>query len=334
MTQLTRTRIKDLFPYLAPSLREILEQLSVQVAEGVEEIRLRLGRPFAVRCNQEEYFLSVSGKFSQDPGGAYCVSAEEIFKTVQLISRGSLYAFEEEFRQGFLTLPGGHRIGLAGTAVLEEGAVKTLKEIGSLNFRIARAVPGAARFLLPYILNFRNNRPFHTLVVSPPCAGKTTLLRDIVRSLSYGIPELSFPALSVGVVDERCELAACYGGMPQHDLGPRVDVLDHCPKAAGMVMLLRSMAPQVIATDEIGRAGDVEAIWEMVYTGVSILTTVHAASWEELEQRPHLQELVKRQVFERYVFLSRRQGPGTIEGVWDQRRNCIYGSALKRREQL
>lgn len=334
MAQLTKLHIRDVFPYLAPSLKKILEQLPVLIAESIEEIRLRLGRPFAVRCNQKEYFLNASGEFSQDPAGAYCVSAAEIFKTVQLISQGSLYAFEEEFRQGFLTLPGGHRIGLAGTAVLERGMVKTLKEISSLNFRIAHAVPGAACKLLPYILDFRNNRLFHTLVVSPPCAGKTTLLRDIVRSLSYGIPELGFPALSVGVVDERCELAACYGGVPQHDLGPRVDVLDHCPKAVGMVMLLRSMAPQVIATDEIGRAEDVDAIWEMVYTGVSILATVHAASWDELEQRPYLQELVKREVFQRYVFLSRRQGPGTIEGVWDQRRNPIYDNVLKRRERL
>lgn len=326
MTQLATARIREVLPYLAPSIREILERLPVPVAEGIEEIRLRLERPLAVRFNQEEYFLNMQGGITRTLSGAYRVAGGEISRTVQSISQGSLYAFEEEFRQGFLTLPGGHRVGLAGKAVLEKGGIKTLREIGSLNFRIARAVPGTARPILPYILDFRNNRPFHTLVVSPPCAGKTTLLRDIIRSLSYGVPELQFPALSVGVVDERCELAACYGGVPQHDLGPRVDVLDHCPKAAGMLMLLRSMGPQVIATDEIGRAGDVDAIWEMVYTGVSILATAHASSWEELEQRPHLQEVIKRKVFQRYVFLSRRKGPGTIEGVWDGRRSFVCGT--------
>jgi stage III sporulation protein AA len=138
-----------------------------------------------------------------------------------------------------------------------------------------------------------------------------------VRLLSCGVPELRLPGCSLGLVDERGEIAASYGGMPQHDLGPRVDVLDHCPKAVGMLMLLRSMSPQVIATDEIGRRQDVDAIWEMVYTGVSVLATVHASRFEELEQRPYLRDLVAERVFQRYVFLSRRKGPGTLEGIWD-----------------
>lgn len=330
MARLAAARLWEVLLYLAPSIRGILERLPPSVAEGIEEIRLRLERPLAIRYNQQEYFLDAQGRITREPSVAYHVAAEDISRTVQSISQGSLYAFEEEFRQGFLTLPGGHRVGLAGKAVLERGDIKTLRDIGSLNFRIARAVPGSARPLLPYVLDFRNKRPYHTLLVSPPCAGKTTLLRDIIRSLSYGIPELHFPALSVGVVDERCELAACYQGVPQHDLGPRVDVLDRCPKAAGMIILLRSMAPQVIATDEIGRCEDINAVWEMLYTGVSILATVHASSWEELERRPYLQDVVNKRVFQRYVFLSRRKGPGTVEGVWDAQRNCLFGEQRER----
>ncbi len=189
--------------------------------------------------------------------------------------------------------------------------------------RVARAVPGAARQLLPYMINCQEGRPFHTLIISPPQAGKTTILRDLIRYLSCGVPELKIPGFSVGVVDERGEIAASYGGVPQHDLGPRVDVLDHCPKAIGMLMLLRSMSPHVIATDEIGRQQDVDAIWEMVYTGVSILATVHAAHWAELEQRPHLRELIAERVFKRYIFLSRRKGPGTIEGIWDEQKKPL-----------
>ncbi|KUK32231.1 MAG: Stage III sporulation protein AA [Thermoanaerobacterales bacterium 50_218] len=313
----------EVFVYLAPSLRGILGKLSFSRVSDLEEIRLRHNQPLLLRLGEDDFFLDPFGNLVSSPVAGYKVTAEDIWKTVQLICQGSVYAFEEEFRQGYLTLPGGHRVGLAGKAVLEKGAVRTLKEIGSLNFRIARAVPGAAKPLLPYVLNFREKGIYHTLIISPPRAGKTTILRDLIRYLSYGVPSLKFPGINVGVVDERSELAACYQGVPQHDLGPRVDVLDHCPKAQGMIMLLRSMSPQVIATDEIGRPEDVEALGEMVNTGVGILTTVHAACLEELEERPYIRQIISRGIFQRYVLLSRRKGPGTIEGIWDSQGNEV-----------
>lgn len=325
MSCLASPVLQEILPYLAPSLRAILVQLPPSKVQGLEEIRIRKNRPLAVRFDRGEFFLDARGNPVAATSGAYCVSGEDLWKTVQLISQSSVYAFEEEFRRGYLTLPGGHRVGFTGKAVLEGGEIKTLCDLSSLNFRIARAVPGAADPLLPYVLNLREARVYHTLIISPPRAGKTTILRDLIRQLSCGVPHLKFPGLNVGVVDERSELASCFAGVPQHDLGPRVDVLDHCPKAAGMMMLLRSMSPQVVATDEIGRLEDVAALWEMVNTGVSILTTAHASCWEELEQRPCLQDLISRRVFQRYVFLSRRKGPGTIEGVWDELRTPLLG---------
>lgn len=331
MPSYTATDLHPVFVCLPAALREIMERLPSSLAETIEEIRIRQGRPLAIKTGQQECFIDRRGNAAAAPGAAYRVSAEDVRKTVQLISQGSLYAFEEEFRQGFLTLPGGHRVGLAGKAVLEGGALKTMRDIGSLCFRVARAVPGVATGILPHLIDRREGRLHHTLIVSPPRAGKTTVLRDLIRLLSYGVPELKIPGCSLGVVDERGEIAASYAGAPQHDLGPRADVLDHCPKAVGMLMLLRSMSPHVIATDEIGCQQDIAAIWEMVCTGVSVLTTVHASRWQELEQRPYLRELVGEGIFRRYIFLSRRQGPGTLEGIWDEHKKPLADAGCRPR---
>ena len=179
----TTASLHSVFVYLPPPLREILEQLPPPLARNLEEIRIRQGRPLAIKTDQRDCFVDQRGQAVDMPSGAYMVTAEDVWKTVQLISQSSLYAFEEEFRQGFLTIPGGHRVGLAGKAVLEAGALKTLRDIGSLCFRIARAVPGAARNILPYLIDRQEGRPYHTLIVSPPRAGKTTVLRDLVRLL-------------------------------------------------------------------------------------------------------------------------------------------------------
>ncbi len=168
----TVVNLHPVFIYLSPSLREILEQLPPVLANNLEEIRVRQGRPLAIKTDQQDCFIDHRGRVVDMPGGAYRVSAEDLRTTVQLISQNSLYAFEEEFRQGFLTIPGGHRVGLAGKAVLEAGALKMLRDIGSLCFRIARAVPGAAWNILPYLVDRQSGRFYHTLIVSPPRAGQ------------------------------------------------------------------------------------------------------------------------------------------------------------------
>ena len=190
--------------------------------------------------------------------------------------------------------------------------IKTIKNISGMNIRIAREVKDCSYELVKelYSIGVRN-----TLIASPPGCGKTTMLRDIVRLLSYGIKDTAICGHKVGVVDERSEIGGCYLGIPQRDLGPRTDVLDACPKVAGISLLLRSMGPDVIAVDEIGSQRDSDAIEEAIYSGVTILATAHGRDMDELLKRPGIKNLMERKAFERIVILNRARGPGTVASV-------------------
>lgn len=281
----------------------------------VEEIRLRIGQALLLQTSEKEIFLGYTGE-QTTKDNAYRVSAVDLSEALERMTLSSLYAAEEELRQGFLTLPGGHRVGVTGEAVLQNGRLQTLKHISALNLRLAHEVRGRGIKVLPWLLG-RDGSFKHTLVLSAPRAGKTTLLRDLIRLLSEGVPELGLAGKTVGVVDERGEIAGMWQGKPTYDLGCRTDILDACPKAIGISLLVRSMAPQIIAMDELGHPDDVEAVADALRTGVKILSTAHAGSLEEARERPILRLLFEQGVFERVVLLSRKNGPGTIEGVID-----------------
>ncbi|PTM58517.1 stage III sporulation protein AA [Desmospora activa] len=295
------------------SIREMLELLPRSVYTRLEEVRIREGRPLEVITPERSWFLGRSG-LERGVEQAYIPSKEDCTKILNLISHHSLYALEEELRRGYVTIEGGHRIGLVGPAVVEGGRVRRLRSISGFNLRIAREVRGAAREVMPYL--FRDGRLFNTLIVSPPQCGKTTLLRDLVRIVSEG--EGNIPSYKVGVVDERSEIAGCVEGVPQHDVGPRTDVLDACPKAEGMMMMIRSMSPELLVVDEIGRQEDGDAVFEAMHAGVALFTTAHGRSLEEVSRRPTLSRLLREGAFDRVVLLSRKNGPGTLEGIFDQ----------------
>jgi len=307
----SRTEVLD---YLAPAVRRTVERLSSDLWRRVEEIRLRRGRPLSLVTASGDLWLTPEGCPAADPGQAQVVSAEDTSRTLSLVCQGSVYALEEQLRHGFVTIAGGHRVGLAGRALVEEGHVRTITQVAGLNFRLSREVRGAALPVLPLVAG-QGRRPRSVLVVSPPGCGKTTFLRDLVRLMSDGVPELGCPGYRVGLVDERSEVAACHEGVPQRDVGLRTDVLDSCPKAQGILLLLRAMSPEVIAVDEIGRPEDAAALHEAACAGAAVAATAHATSLEELSQRPMLRGLVSAGLFEVFVVLSRRLGPGTVEAV-------------------
>ena len=279
-----------------------------------------------VRYDNKEWFVSEQSAFTSNRADAYVITKAEIKETMEFISNYSLYAFEEELKQGFITIIGGHRIGIAGKIILEDGKIKSMKYISFINIRLSHQVKGCADIVLPYIV--RNDSIYHTLIISPPGCGKTTLLRDLIRQLSdgeeAGDSKQKRQGLQVGVVDERSEIAACYMGIPQNELGIRTDVLDCCPKAKGMMLLIRSMSPQVIAVDEIGLGEDIEAIHYAMGCGCKMIATVHGGTIDEVKEKPMLCDLIKKHVFERYIILSNQERVGKVTEIYDERGSRLY----------
>jgi len=308
--------IESVLSYMPLHLKEALQKLSKLEAEGIEEIRVRINRPVELVIQNQSYFLTSQGRLSSQAVQGIKAENDDAQKIMNLISRHSIYAIEDELRRGYITVNGGHRVGIVGRAITENGKVKLLRDIKSFNFRIAKEIKGIARNVLPFLFN--QGEFLNTLLISPPRCGKTTLLRDLIRELSTGCPTLNLNGQKLGIVDERSEIANCLEGVPQHDLGPRVDVLDACPKAEGMMMLIRSMSPDIIATDEIGSVEDSQAILEAIHSGVRIMTTVHGASIEDIKNRPGLRSLFSPSQFERLILLSKSRGVGTVEAIYDR----------------
>jgi stage III sporulation protein AA len=313
--------LDPILSFMPQRIKQALVQLNPIDKARLEEIRIRIGRPIEVVINNKSYFLTVNGELIFDLTKGLMADHDDGQKIMNLISRHSIYAIEEELRRGYITVRGGHRVGITGRAVVEDGKIKLLKDIKSFNVRIAREMIGIADAVLPKLME--GQQFLSTLIISPPRCGKTTLVRDLVRLLSYGSTELQLMGHKVGVVDERSEIASCMEGVPQNDLGPRVDVLDACPKAEGMILLIRSMSPEVIVTDEIGSEEDSTAILEAMHAGVKLLTTAHGSSLEEIQRRPSLRPIFEQQVFDRYLILSKREGVGTIEAVLDRQQRKV-----------
>ena len=297
-------KYKQIMNILPNEVKSVISKENIEF-DHLQEIRLRAGYPIILFYKNKEQIIPTKG------------TEKVIRETLDYVSDYSLYAYENELRQGFITIEGGHRVGVAGQVIIENGRVKNLKQISSLNIRISHEILNCADKLFPYITH--NKQMYHTLLISPPRCGKTTLLRDLIRQISDGNKWVK--GCTVGVVDERSEIAGCYHGIPQNNMGMRTDVLDGCPKAEGMLMLVRSMSPQVIAVDEIGTAEDVQAIKYAMHCGCRMIATVHGETLEEIQRKPLFEQLVKEKYFERYVVLRNGNQIGEIAGIYDAEGN-------------
>lgn len=291
----------------AGQLREAFLGCNGRVLAQAREIRIRQGLPLVVRALDGEFFIGPKGDVLTGPQGAFIPAGRHVGDMLEKLSGYSLYAFDTEIKNGYITIAGGHRVGICGRVTVEDGRIKTMKHISGLTIRVAREVVGAADEVYSIISEPVRNCVF----VSPPGCGKTTMLRDVVRRLSND-------GFNVAVVDERSEIGGCHMGVAQKDLGPRTDVLDAAPKAAGMMLALRVLSPQVIAVDEIGGVEDAEAIGAAAQSGVAVLCSLHGRNIEDVRRRAALRPLLENKVFERYIFLSDKPRPGTVVGIYDE----------------
>lgn len=271
--------------------------------EDAEEIRLRKGQPMMLYKGAVGWFINGKGLLCDTADEAVVVGEDDIKEALELVSESSLYAVEDSVKNGYITVNGGHRVGICGSAVLKNGKVYTIKNISGLNYRLSREIYGAADLLMNSVL--RDNKILNTLIISPPGCGKTTLLRDLIR-------QISLKGFKVSVADERNEISAIYNGYKGYDLGFSCDVLEGAPKGEAMTILIRSMGPQVVATDEIGTAEDIEVIKRAARSGVAVLSSIHCKNRKKLVEK--YTEIA--QLFECFVTLSDRNGPGTIEEIY------------------
>lgn len=285
--------------------------------DGLNEIRLRPGRPLILKEGARQYFLSEEGPLTDVKKGII-IQEKEIGEIMDYITNYSIYAYEEELTNGYITIKGGHRVGVCGRVVMEQGRIRNLKNISSLNIRVAHEIKGCGRSIVPHIQD-EDGEVLHTLIYSSPGKGKTTLLRDIIRILSNGTTKQS--GKDVSVVDERFEIGAEYLGTIQNDLGIRTDVISGCPKALGMEMMLRSMTPQVIAVDELCGRKDLEAVQKMAGCGVSVLATIHA------NEASGLKTSLEQPIFKRFVGLSGKNGTYFAK-VFDEEKKLLWEGCL------
>lgn len=283
------TGINIVLEYLPFTIKKIISELELK---DIEEIRLRTNRPLSIKtCIDVKIF-------------DYIITQQEILQTFEKVCENSVYSYRKQICEGYITIKGGNRVGIVGSAVIDNGQVINLNYISSLNIRIAGEKIGCSNKIIENLINIKQNSIYNTLIISPPGCGKTTLLRDIVRNISNGINSISFTGKTVGIVDERGEIAAMYKGIPQNDIGIRSDVIDNMPKPEAMRMLVRSMSPDIIVCDEIGSIDDIKAIEYAMCSGVKGIFTAHGKDLDDIRKNSELSKLIEKNIIERVIKLN------------------------------
>ena len=295
---------------LGERVRRVLSRVPAQIAAEVTEIRLRTGKPLGLMASATVLFVDENGGVSDRPAlNAFLLTKADMQDSFVTLCGWAVHSHQRELCDGYLSVRGGHRAGIAATAVAEEGKVTAVRDITSINLRVAREIYGAAD---PLVRGCFWDRPCGVLIVGPPASGKTTLLRDTARQLSSGSPG---GYLKVCVVDESGEIGAASGGVVQSELGPCCDLLSGYPKAKGLQIAVRYLSPQVIVCDEICTDGEVEAVAAAANSGVAVVTSLHAADYEEFLRKPQARRLLETGAFQKLVLLEGAESPSKIREI-------------------
>ena len=289
-----KIKMDEILRYFPNKIYQIFSNLlqeNPQIANELQEIRIRVDKPIILKLREKDLILQ------------YNILQTEILQIVERLCENSIYAYKNQICEGFITIKGRHRVGLTGSCVIENGKITNIKYISSLNIRIAREVKNCSTRILREIIDIENKTIYNSIIVAPPGRGKTTILRDIIRRLSDGIEEINFRGKTCGVVDERGEIAAMYKGAPQNDVGIRTDIIENVSKNKGIHMLIRTMAPEIIACDEIGSKEDVEAIHYALYSGVKGIFTMHGKNVEDIKNNKQIYELIENREIQKIIFL-------------------------------
>lgn len=314
--------INELIRIFPMKYRFILQDIKLRQFE-LQEIRIRNNQPIMIITNTKELFIGSNGEVIEEYDDLeidrFCyLQCNEIEEIINYFCKDSIYAFQDEISKGYITVKGGYRIGILGESVYNKDKRLVMKHINYINIRITNEKIGISKEIIQYLFEgkvFRN-----TLIISPPGCGKTTLLRDVIRCLSNG--DNIHKGLRVGVIDERSEIAGEHGIANQ--LGIRTDVLTGCLKIEGISMIVRSMNPEVLAIDEIGSEQELEEVRQASYKGCRILATIHGESTLNKRMQEKMKMLRKTNLFERFVFLEKRDTPGVVTMVIDEKGELLY----------
>lgn len=309
MDQYPEQRFDNAVSCVHNGLKEALLSIPNRIKRAAQEIRLRAGCPVTVCGGFQSYFITTKGVPSVlgDPD-LLTVSLEDLSETFRIMCGYSVYSYQNDIKNGFITINGGHRVGICGTAVFHNGEMTGIRDISSLNIRVSRQINGAADHLLKHW----DGQSGGLLLAGAPCSGKTTILRDLARRLSTGAVG---PVRKVVVVDERGELSGTCSGVCHNDLGLS-DVLNGYQKGEGILQAVRCLSPDVIICDEVGNLSDISAIEEGLNAGVEMIASIHAGSLQELHKRKQAQRLLQTGAFAWIALLKTSRVPGSLQGIY------------------